>query len=169
MQRGVLRRPVVRGGDAVRTFETDLAPVIAAAEPHECDARGYTPQPGAEPTALLVATKRLGQSDEDIVDDVLGVLPGANQAVGEAVQTGAKCVVQRSQSFGVTSRARPTRSADSESAGDVAWVAMRYEANALDRPNVTSPPGRHMPGFTLPIVFRAQVVYYQGFMHLAAE
>jgi hypothetical protein len=42
---------------------------------------------------------------------------------------------------------------------------MRYDANALSVPNVTG-SAPHSP---LAIVFRAQVVYYQQFMHLADE
>src|SRR5882762_7901544 len=90
-----------RGGDAVRTFELDLASVIATAKPHECDARGHAPEPSAEPPALLVATQCLWQPDKDVVHHILSIVPSAGQTECKPEQGRPKGVVQLTQCIGV--------------------------------------------------------------------
>src|SRR5882762_3170253 len=63
-----------------------FAAPLAAAESHEGDSSGYPLQPPAETAALLVAPQRLREPDEHVMHDVLCILAGANQPIGEPKQ-----------------------------------------------------------------------------------
>src|SRR5690242_13716587 len=99
-------RSVLTGCVVQRHFAAPLA----AAQSHEGDPGGYTLQPRDEAPALVVALQGFRKSYEHVMDDVLCVLAGANEAICQPEQRPS--VLERSEERRVGKECRSRWSAD---------------------------------------------------------